>query len=227
MLDPLLSRSLQNLTNPRLFCIQTLNLFDNGKIVLDSLGQSIADSKLSPKDKPLAFNLTANVIRRKGTLDTLISIYSSREINSLDRFVANSLRIGFYQLIYMAKIPRFAAVDESVKLVKEKFGTKTGGFVNAVLRSYLRNPEKVKQTVEKFSEFKKIAFDFSHPEWIIKRWAKYFDIGTIKNLCNFNNSIPPVVIRVNSNLISLMNRAASLRIHPFIQIVYAYPMVKK
>jgi len=194
---------LRKISNPRLFSLIILSHFDQGKIVLDSLGQSIASSKLNPQDKRLAYELTAGAIRRKGTLDTLIGIYSSRKIGSLDRFVVNSLRIGYYQLRYMKKIPRFAAVDESVKLVKTELGAKTGGFVNAVLRSYIRNPEKVDQKIEQLSHYEKLAFEFSHPEWIIKRWLQHIDLEKIKNFCGFNNFVPSVVIRVNTALISV------------------------
>ena len=198
-----LNHSLLKISNPRLFSLIKLTHFDQGKIVLDSMGDEIASSKLSSPDKRLAFELTANVIRRKGTLDTLIGIYSSRKINALDSFVVNSLRIGFYQLRYMDKIPRFAAVDESVKLVKRELGAKPGGFVNAVLRSYLRTPDRIKKNIEKMSEHEKLAFDLSNPEWFIRRWTQRFDVETIKKFCGFNNSVPPVVIRVNTNLISI------------------------
>ena len=198
-----MNRSSQKISSPRLFSVLKLGNFDQGQIVLDSLGQSLSESNLNDLDKRLAFELTANAIRRKGTLDTIIGIYSSRKIDSLDKFVVNSLRVAFYQLIYMKKIPSFAAVDESVKLVKSKHGAKTGGFVNAVLRSYLRDPKRISKTVERFSEFEKIAFELSHPQWLIKRWAQHFNIQTIKKFCEFNNCIPPLVIRVNTNLISV------------------------
>lgn len=49
--------------------------------------------------------------------------------------------MGLYQLMYLNSIPDHAAVNETVELAKTLFNEQVADFVNAVLRSYLRNPE--------------------------------------------------------------------------------------
>ncbi len=73
------------------------------------------------------------VVRYQRFLDALIGKYSSVKLKKLSIPVKNILRIGFYQMHFMPKIPDFAILDESVKLCG-KFAYKSKGFVNAILR---------------------------------------------------------------------------------------------
>ncbi len=89
------------------------------------------------RDKALFTLLVYGVTEKSITLDYYISKFSSRPLSELERFTKYILRLGFYQLIFM-QTPGHAAVNETVALARQK-GER--GFVNAVLRSYLRSPE--------------------------------------------------------------------------------------
>lgn len=85
--------------------------------------------------------LVYGVVRYRRFLDETIRRYASVPLKKLSIPVKNILRIGFYQIYFMDKIPSFAILNESVKLA-EKFAYKSKGFVNAVLRQGLKKPEE-------------------------------------------------------------------------------------
>ena len=72
---------------------------------------------------------------RKILLDSIISEYSSIPAEKLDQDVQNALRMGLCQLLFFDRIPEYSAVNETVSLVPGK----KKGYVNAVLRSFIRN----------------------------------------------------------------------------------------
>lgn len=93
---------------------------------------------LSDADRALYTRLVYGVIERRLTLDCIISQYSSKPICDIDSETATALRLGMYQLIYTDRIPDFAAVSASVDTAPRR----SRGFVNGVLRSFIRADKK-------------------------------------------------------------------------------------
>ncbi len=97
---------------------------------------------LEGAEKGLYTTLVYGIIERKITLDYIISKLSSKPISELDANVITLLRLGLYQLIWLDRVPESAAVNETVNIAKKH--TKAGGFVNAILRGFLREYGKDK-----------------------------------------------------------------------------------
>jgi len=93
---------------------------------------------MSPEDKGLYTALVFGVVERAITLDYIIDGLSDRPSATLDPSVRSALRLGLYQLIYMDRIPEHAAVSESVEIAPKK----AAGFVNAVLRNFIRGGKR-------------------------------------------------------------------------------------
>ena len=109
---------------------------------------AISSGKLSGKDASLATMLVYGVLQRKLTLDFVIDKYSTGNIGRIHPFVLSVLRTGLYQILFMDKVPMFAAVNESVLLVrqsKQRFAT---GFANAVLRKAAADKENMLRMIE-------------------------------------------------------------------------------
>ncbi len=124
-------------------------------LALDGVLQS---SDVSARDKAFISRLFYGVIERKATLDYIISLYSSKPIQKLDTVILETLRMGIYQLLYMDSVPDNAAVNESVELVKQ-FGKKSAApFVNAVLRSFIRDDKKFALPKDRIQKF---CFEYS------------------------------------------------------------------
>ena len=78
----------------------------------------------------------------QGHLDWILASLYRGDYARMETSVKNILRTGLYQLKFSDRLPDFAVVDEAVKIAK-RVNAGAGGLVNAVLRSYLRNRDKI------------------------------------------------------------------------------------
>ena len=120
--------------SPRALAISTLLEVEKGKYGNIAVDTVLKRTDMSEPDRHLYTALVYGVTERKTTLEFLLGKFSSRPLDQLDGTVRLALCMGLYQLIYLDRVPDHAALDETVSLVSRK----VSGFVNAVLRSYLR-----------------------------------------------------------------------------------------
>ncbi|WP_295217155.1 16S rRNA (cytosine(967)-C(5))-methyltransferase RsmB [Ruminococcus sp.] len=132
-------------------------------LLLDS---ALSQSDLEERDKRLCAMLYYGVIERRITLDAVISHYSKQPLRKLDGTVRNILRLGVYQLLYCDQIPSRAAVNESVKLTKTCRKASASGFVNAVLRGFLRDDCKIPYPKDKKAA---MAVEYAVPQWLLEQ----------------------------------------------------------
>jgi 16S rRNA (cytosine967-C5)-methyltransferase len=93
-------------------------------------------------------------------------------------------------------VPVSAAVNESVKLAKEK-EQRSSGFVNAVLRNIDRERERIPYPEPEEHPIEFISVRYSHPAWLVKRWIERYGFDKTIELCRLNNEAPPFTIRAN------------------------------
>src|SRR5262249_55069262 len=129
-------------------------------------------------------------LRWQSSLDDAVAELSSQKLKTLDPEVLIALRLGAYQ-IRSLRIPQRAAVHESVELVKRARKRSAAPFVNAILR-------KVKH-LEEGSIFPEdtaqIAKMLAHPEWLVSRWAQEYGIEATRQVCEFDQQVPPTALR--------------------------------
>ena len=104
-----------------------------------ALNAALSQSQLSAQDRSLVTALFYGVLERKITLDYVIQQYSNLKLNKISFDILSVLRMGVYQLAFMDAIPDSAAVNESVMLAEYCRKKSAKGFVNAVLRSFVRD----------------------------------------------------------------------------------------
>jgi 16S rRNA (cytosine967-C5)-methyltransferase len=111
--------------------------------------------------------------------------------------VRSLLRLSFYQLYYLERIPDHAAVNEAVNIAKKKGHQGISGMVNGVLRNVIRqkNALTVPETADRVT---RIALQHSHPEWLVSRWIAQYGQETTERICAANNTPPRVSIRTNT-----------------------------
>ena len=120
--------------SPRALALSTLLAVEKGQYGNIAVDTALKRVPMSEPDRHLYTALVYGVTERKTTLEFLLGKFSSRPLDQLDSTVRLALSMGLYQLIYLDRVPDHAALDETVSLVSRK----VSGFVNAVLRSYLR-----------------------------------------------------------------------------------------
>ena len=163
-------------------------------ILLDSV---LSSNEMTPQDRKFITTLYYGVLERKLTLDHIVSCFSTRRPERLDPTVLNILRTGIYQIKYMDSVPDNAAVNESVKLTRSFRLSSASGFVNAVLRNFLRDPSAVKEPEDEL-EALSVRYSVS-PEiisMVLSGYGREFTLAFLERL----TGKPPVYIRLNSLL---------------------------
>jgi 16S rRNA (cytosine967-C5)-methyltransferase len=165
-----------------------------GEFVEDLLKTALPDAQLSPADRALCQEIVYGVVRWQATLDWLIA----RKTNGREqkRALQNLLRLGLYQIFWLDRIPNHAAVHETVELAKQNGFGAQAGFVNAVLRGYLREQDETQKLLAGL-KISQPALGWSHPEWLVARWQKRWGIEKTATLLEWNNTPPKTFARVN------------------------------
>jgi len=170
---------------------------DEGVDVL--LDRRLAQSTCDSRDRALAMELTYGILRRLTTIDWRLASVVDKPLLRLPLIVQMIVRLGAYQLLYLDRIPRSAAVNESVQLAKRRakqLGRDWSGFVNAVLRSLLRSPVPPWPKVETDAA-RALSVRYSIPEWLSQRWIDRLGVVGAEVACEAASTIPPVTLRVN------------------------------
>jgi 16S rRNA (cytosine967-C5)-methyltransferase len=90
--------------------------------------------QIDPRDRSLATELTYGALRARLGLLGLLEPLAEEGLKRTDVQVLAHLLVGAYQIIFLERVPVFAAVDEAVRAVKQARGARVSGFVNALLR---------------------------------------------------------------------------------------------
>ena len=128
---------------PREIAVRVLQRGAGGDFVEDRLEAALAQTRLSPADRHLCQELAYGIVRWQATLDWLIA--RKTEGRAQKPMLQNLLRLGLYQIFWLDRIPDHAAVHETVELARQSGFHSQAGFVNAVLRGYLREFDATKR----------------------------------------------------------------------------------
>ena len=123
----------------RSLALDTLSGISGGRYGSLAVDAVLRRCALDGADRSLYAALVFGVLERQTTLDFLIGQLSDRPTDGLEEPVRLALRLGLYQLLYLDRVPDYAAIDETVSLVPRR----AAGFVNAILRSYLRMEQRL------------------------------------------------------------------------------------
>ena len=157
------------------------------------LSNELNEADLNEKDRALVTELVYGTIRRKKTLDMIISNYI-KDISLMDERVLNILRMAIYQMHFLDKVPEFAACNEAVELAKQ-ISLQDSKLVNGILRSYTKNPDDmdVKDKIDR------LVYQYSYEPWFIRMMYKQYGEENGRKILAGLNATPKVTVRVNAN----------------------------
>ena len=148
-----------------------------------------ASEGLDERDRALARQLAFGTVQRVRTLDHAIETLGKRPVRKLDAPVLAALRLGAYQLGFLGGVPRYAAANESVELVRRARLERAVPFTNAVLR-------RVGDGIERLlAELPEGPLKHSYPDWIWDVWRRDLGEERALSLMRAQNEPPPVVVR--------------------------------
>ncbi|WP_442603900.1 16S rRNA (cytosine(967)-C(5))-methyltransferase RsmB [Paenibacillus sp. KN14-4R] len=161
------------------------------------LNQALQENRLERADTGLATEIVYGTIQRMNTIDYFLERFVAKGLKKLQPWVKSLLRLSFYQLHYLERVPDHAVVSEAVNIAKRRGHAGISGMVNAVLRNIIRSREEL-QIPEDLPQAERIALQHSHPLWMVKRWIKQLGAETTERICAANNVPPHVSIRANT-----------------------------
>ena len=194
-----------------------------GAFVRDTLERLATARKAPAEESALGAELALGVTRHRLTLDRIVTAFLARRLSHLDPLVLDVLRLGAYQLVYLDRIPDFAAVNEAVTQCQRVAGRKAAGLVNAVLRNLIRNratrrvpwtpgadPTRVRVDVGHACAFADpilpdagtdvvdyLSAATSHPRELVRRWVNRFGVERAEAALWCGTLRPPLILRAN------------------------------
>ena len=167
----------------------------SGDYVEKLLERELGRHELSPLDRALCQELVYGIVRWQGALDWLIERKTGGRTQNVS--LRALLQLGLYQLFWLERIPDHAAVHETVEMAKRLGFGPQAGFLNAVLRGYIRERAQTKEMLENLKKTDPAA-GYSHPGWLVERWQARWGADRTGQLLAWNNRPPPTYARLNT-----------------------------
>jgi len=177
--------------------------------------RQLADVK---DDRAFVTELVYGVVRRRLTLEYILQKFVNRRPED---FILAAMQVGVYQLCFMDDVEEYAAINESVGIIKasrHRDATRAAGMVNAVLRNVQEEKEAILKNLERQDD----VIRTSHPEPLVHRWIKQYGERDTRRLCEWNNLPPETILRVETTKVTPANFLKELQLagiqastHPF------------
>jgi 16S rRNA (cytosine967-C5)-methyltransferase len=154
-----------------------------------------ASERLDDRDRALARRLAFGTVQRTRTLDHAIEALGRRPVRKLDAPVLAALRLGAYQLAFMDGVPRYAAVNESVELVRRAGLERAVSFANAVMRRLADGARALCEALPEGTPAE-AALRHSYPDWVAETWWSELGADEARALMRAQNEEPETAVRL-------------------------------
>lgn len=178
-----------------------LDIEENNNYSNIAINKHFKNVNLDNQDRGLATELIYGVVENKYYLDYIIDKLSKIKCKKMNIYVKILLRMGIYQILLLNSISDYAAVNETVSLVK-KYDKRSSGFVNAILRNVIRQKDTIGEVDLKDDKIMYLATRYSYKPWMIKNWINNFSEEFTEDLLEANSEKPSVYLRTNTLKIS-------------------------
>jgi 16S rRNA (cytosine967-C5)-methyltransferase len=193
----------------------------------DALHAVFEETCLEPRDRALATQLAAGIVRHRRTLRLFVSHArgKGRRATTIQPDLLAILELGAFQLLFLDRVPDYAAVNEAAEAARrtargKKSGDKAAGFANGVLRGVQRliarhdpdglpapdavpHPDggvvRLREAVLPDPREDRAAFlgaAYSYPDWLVARWLDAFG-DEAEAVCRWSNRRPRLFARAN------------------------------
>ena len=179
--------------------VKILNRVERTDAYLDKLlDNEMKDAELSSPDKALLYEIVHGVVRWMGRLDWVLNGFYKGQFSKAIPNLKNCLRIALYQILFLDRVPDYAAVNEAVEFIKKLQGQKPADLTNAILRNIIRNKNGIRYPDSSEDPIGYITAFHSHPSWLVKRYLNRFGREATEKLFTANNEKPFLTLKMNS-----------------------------
>ncbi|MCH7516585.1 MAG: 16S rRNA (cytosine(967)-C(5))-methyltransferase RsmB, partial [Bacteroidetes bacterium] len=155
--------------------VKILNRVERTDAYLDRLlDNEMKNTELRGPDKALLYEIVHGVIRWMGRLDWILNGFYKGTFSKAIPNLKNGLRVALFQILFLDRVPDYAAVNEAVEFVKKLQGPKPAGLTNAVLRNIIRNKDGIRYPDPDKDIVGYLSAYYSHPSWMVKRYLQRF-----------------------------------------------------
>lgn len=188
---------MNKIDNARSRAITILDKWESKSISLDLvLDDELRRPFADPRDTQFCRALVYGVVRWRSYLDWIIAKYSSHSLAKMKPLTRQALRTALYQLVAMDRVPVAAAIDETVKILKDKKQPRwLTGFVNGLLRRISRELDALPSPADHRASFTGHEL-LSHPQWLYDRWRSRYGLARTETLCLTNNLEADLCLRL-------------------------------
>ncbi|MBQ7778497.1 MAG: 16S rRNA (cytosine(967)-C(5))-methyltransferase RsmB [Oscillibacter sp.] len=168
----------------------------NGAWADAALKAQLQRDGVSGADAALCSRIVYGVMQNQLLLDHYLGAFCTQRLDHLQPPLAEILRVGAYQILYLDKVPDHAAVSESVNLAKRFKRGQAAGLVNAVLRKLSQNKNNLPEIPAR-DEIRYLSVRYSHPRWLVKKLLPILGREELERFLIANNSVAPLTIQMN------------------------------
>src|SRR5689334_11918384 len=179
-------------TDARVAAAEICSDLRSGELLDPSFDRRTA--KLDARDRRWTRELVYGMLRRRPRLDAYLDERVRGGIVRLDADLLDLLRLGAAQLFFMASVPAYAAIAQTVELAKRRHGVGASKLANAVLRRLDRERDSLTLPA-RADPVDALALAGGHPRWLVARWIEQFGIDETARLLEANNREAPLIAR--------------------------------
>ncbi len=162
--------------------------------------------RIPDRDRALFHELCYGCLRHYEYLDAIANALLNKPLKAKDSDIYALILLGLYQ-IHFLRIPDHAALSETVNAAKVIRKLWAKGFINGVLRNYIRNKIQLDTAALKQPEA-----EHRLPGWLLNRirvdWPDYW-----QSIADASHAQAPIYVRINTRRVSLNEARAELDAH--------------
>jgi 16S rRNA (cytosine967-C5)-methyltransferase len=177
--------------------LEALILIQQGDQTDTAIAKVTSGRRFRPLDIRFLLQIVNGATKMRRRLDHEIRFFLARPSVELSLKLSNILRLGFYQIIFMDKVPAAAAVSETVNLARHFTDQNQAGLVNAVMRTRLREPEKIVFIKREDDPVKFLGDTYSYPDHFVQYCVNEFGVDRAETLLKRYNKPPHITYRIN------------------------------
>lgn len=161
------------------------------------LNRMLEHSGLGQNDRALSKELVAGTLKYRLQCDYVIARFYRHDYAKAATVLKNILRLGVYQLMHLDRVPRSAAVNESVKLARKYKGDHLAKLVNGLLRNISKATIDLDGWTASMRDAERLSIRYSYPEWLTTRWITRYGIDAASTMLAHGNLPPATGYRIN------------------------------
>ena len=155
------------------------------------------NAEINGPDKALLYEIVHGVVRWMGRLDWVLNGFYKGQFSKAIPNLKNCLRVALYQILFLDRVPDYAAVNEAVEFIKKLQGQKPADLTNAILRNIIRSKNGIRYPDPEEDVMGYISAFHSHPSWLVKRYVNRFGRDATEKLFAANNEKPFLTLKIN------------------------------